>query len=386
MAQRVTAFIWANHLRPLDHQVMKTDDGTVAPKIALLPPGPRLRDLAAARKPPLLFDEQYQPKPAHFALQKLLASGLAPAELTRLSQKSDDGESSQQSMADQPPIGPTAPPVPLAFWKFQEPLGSPRVSEGLHSYALTDGDPVHPVSSTSSGGLFGPRALNFTASSPTQRLRAERRDVPALTVDLAGPSATVSLVAWVKRPTGRRYSHGFLAGVWGDADGAKGATHRPQSARQYAMYFDLGACNGEAGHSGVVYNHGLAAHIFDCGGATPGHPYCVTAACDPRPLPTDDWTCVANVYDGKAINAFMNATLARNGAVNPYPYPGGIYSPEKANRSFAGAEFGVGVSMSFGANQYTGLLGGLAVFGQALSAAELRQVCDWPASRSRTEV
>ena len=40
---------------------------------------------------PLMFDEQYQPKPAYFALQKLLASGLAPAEVARLSQKSDDG-------------------------------------------------------------------------------------------------------------------------------------------------------------------------------------------------------------------------------------------------------------------------------------------------------
>lgn len=110
----------------------------------------------------------------------------------------------------------TAPlPQPVAFWTFQEPTGVPRVStsRARHSYVLTDGDAAHPVESTNSEGLFGPRAVNFTASSPTQRLRAVRSTVPALTTDLAGPDAVVSIIAWVKRPSGR-YFHGFLAGVW----------------------------------------------------------------------------------------------------------------------------------------------------------------------------
>ena len=164
----------------------------------------------------------------------------------------------------------------------------------------------------------------------------------------------------------------------GDADGAKGAPHTAQNARQYALYFDLGTCNGEAGHGGVRYARGLAAHISNSGGATPGHPYCVTAACDPRPLVASDWHCVANVYDGQSIHAYVNGTLGTNGAVNPYPYPGGVYSPEAANRSSAGAEFGVGVSMSFGVNQYMGLLGGLVVYNESLTAAQVMQVCDWP--------
>ena len=46
---------------------------------------------------PLMFDEQYQPKPAYFALQKLLASGLAPAELARLSQKSNDDRAKRKA-------------------------------------------------------------------------------------------------------------------------------------------------------------------------------------------------------------------------------------------------------------------------------------------------
>ena len=270
-------------------------------------------------------------------------------------------------------------PKPVAFWTFQEPTGSPRRSQppALHSYQLTDGDTQHPVESARIAGPFGPRVLNFTASSPTQRLRAERQNVPALTSGLAGPGAEVSLIAWVQRPTGGWF-HGFLAGVWGDADGARGAPHPPQNTRQYAVYFDLGACNGENGHGGVVYQHGLAAHISNSGGATPGHPFCVTAACGPQSLAPNAWHCVGNVYDGRDIRAYVNGTLANNSKVNPYPYPGGIYSPEAANRSSDGAEFGVGVSMSFGVNQFTGLLGGLVVFNRSLSQSQLAEVCDWP--------
>lgn len=116
--------------------------------------------------------------------------------------------------ASAPTATPAALPQPLAFWTFQEPTGAPRVStRAHHSYALTDGDAAHPVESTTSGGLFGPRTANFTAASPTQRLRAVRSAAPALTTELTGADATVSVVAWVKRPGGRWF-HGFLAGVW----------------------------------------------------------------------------------------------------------------------------------------------------------------------------
>ena len=59
-------------------------------------------------------------------------------------------------------------------------------------------------------------------------------------------------------------------------------------------------------------------------------------------------------------------------------YVGGIYSPEAHNRT--GAEFGIGMSDcgGCGVNQYTGLLGGLAVFSEPLTSAQLTTVCDWP--------
>lgn len=257
-----------------------------------------------------------------------------------------------------------ATPTPVSFWTFQEPEGSPRVSTGLYAYALTDGDPAHPVE-RQSGGLFGEYAAYFPAASPDQRLRANRSSVPALTVDIAGPSAVVSLVAWVKRTNASApYSIGFLAGVWGDT---------AIEARQYAMYFNLGMC-----YSSPVYHEGFAAHVSPTGGPTPGHEYCVTGACDPRSLAGGDWHCVTHTYDGALIRAYVNATLATNGAYNPFPLTGGIYSPEAAGKP--GAEFGVGVSMAFGYNQYQGLLGGLAVFNATLSPAEVAEVCAWPST------
>ena len=118
----------------------------------------------------------------------------------------------------------------------------------------------------------------------------------------------------------------------------------------------------------------------------------MTAACDPRPLGENSWHCVAHVYDGAAIHAYVNGTLENNPAggsldhvplppsVNPYPYPGGIYSPEAHNKS--GAEFGVGMSDcgGCGVNQYTGLLGGLAVFSEPLTPSQVVEVCGWPSA------
>jgi hypothetical protein len=47
-------------------------------------------------------------------------------------------------------------PVPTAFWRFQEPAGQPRVSEGRYKYSLVDSDTTHPVRRSGQGeGLFG---------------------------------------------------------------------------------------------------------------------------------------------------------------------------------------------------------------------------------------
>lgn len=267
-------------------------------------------------------------------------------------------------------------PEPVAFWTFQESTGANRTSNttvAREGYVLTDGDPTRPVPQSTAGhGIFGPFSANFTAESPSQRLTAPRAKAAALTTGLSGPNTTLTMIAWVKRDNGvfkhdtrnPDWTYGFVAGVWGDTP--------PLLSRQYALYLDLGACKMDA----PSYSHGAAAHVSNCGGATPGHPFCVTAACDPRSLEVSDWHCLANVYDGANITSLVNGTLVRNGKTNPFPYPGGVFDPEANNRT--GADFDVGVSPSYGINQYTGLLGGLVVYDTALSVDQVRQVCQWP--------
>jgi hypothetical protein len=261
--------------------------------------------------------------------------------------------------------GSVALPEPLALWTFQEATGAPRISSGLHAIALVDGNASLPIAQAADG-VWGPHSASFPATpgNNSQRLYAPRAAAAPLTSGIAGPAATVTMVAWVKR-SGPTFE-GMVAGVWDEY----------AAARQYAIFTDLGACS-----TAPVYAHGLAAHISNCGGPTPGQRYCVTRACDPEALPVGAWHCLANVYDGANITAYLNGTLHSNGDANPFAYPGGIYSPEAAGR--AGAEFGVGanyVNKTAGAppvlsNQFLGLLGGLAVFSQPLTQAQVAQVC-----------
>lgn len=259
-----------------------------------------------------------------------------------------------------------APTDALAFWTFQEATGAARVSQGLHAYELRDGNISAPIP-RGTGGVFGPYSALFAAHSANNsaRLYAPRADVPAITAAIAGRNATVSLFAWV-RPAAA--ATGLVAGVWNEHEGA----------RQYAIFTNLGACD-----NAPEYHKGLGAHISNCGTATPNHTYCVTRACDPRTLPQGDWHCLATVYNGSHIQAYVNGSLVDNGGDNPFHYPGGIFSPEA--RGTRGADFDVGcntVTPGGGtagwpvwANTWLGQLGGLAVFAKGLPQTEIMSVC-----------
>lgn len=267
---------------------------------------------------------------------------------------------------------PLTVPTPLAFWTFQEPTGTPRHATGIYStYVLIDGNASAPIEQ-STEGIFGPYSALFPVTdgingNNSQRLYIARENAPGLTTAIGGPNATVTLISWIKRSTMYNDTEGMIAGVWNEY--LKG--------RQYAIFTDLGACHSNC----PVYNSGLAAHISNCGGPTPGNRYCITRACDPRPLPADVWHCLANVYNGTHIIAYVNGTLALNGNANPYYYPGGIYNPEILHQP--GAEFGVGANVvnqtvnspPVASNRFSGKLGGLVVFAEPLSQADVAAVC-----------
>lgn len=264
-------------------------------------------------------------------------------------------------------------PTPISFWTFQEETGAPRVSTaGLEPYQLVDGNSSSPVQRVD-GGVFGSYSAYFpvSAANSSMRLYAAREDVPLLTRGISGPHATVTTIAWIRRSVEDAKSpEAMVAGVWNEH----------AAARQYALFTDLGACS-----TAPVYQGGLASHISDTGGPTPGNRYCITRACDPGTLPPNAWHCLAGVYDGQNIWAYVNGTFHPNNNAtvhdNPFTYPGGIFSPEA--HGAAGAEFGVGantVNKTVGgpvvwSNHYVGQLGGLAVWNSSLTQAQVASVC-----------
>jgi hypothetical protein len=206
------------------------------------------------------------------------------------------------------------------------------------------------------------------------RLTVSRQDAPGITVAIAGPNATVTLAAWVRRPAATA-SEGMIAGAWSEW----------ACGRQFALFTNLSVCYALAPHA---YGGGLAAHISNVGGPTPNHTFCYTAACAPTPLPDDTWVCLANVYNGTHIAAYVNGTLAPNGSANPFFYPGGIYSPEREGQP--GSPFTVGANnvsttppaCSTGtprlSNQWTGWVGGVAVWDTAVQPSLMPTLCALP--------
>ena len=153
------------------------------------------------------------------------------------------------------------------------------------------------------GAPFGPRALKFDlqTSNNSARLFASRLSAPAITEGISGPTATVTLQAWVSIPGG--VGEGLVAGVWDEYGILGGST----GARAYAIFVNLGKC---ASANGSIYAGGLAAHISPIGGPTPGDKFCSTAACDPRKLGSyPAWHCLTTVWSGAHLHFHSSVLL-----------------------------------------------------------------------------
>lgn len=229
----------------------------------------------------------------------------------------------------------------VCFWTFQELAGSPRRAIGPYPYELRE--MAGPVSRVE-GGVFGPYALRIEEG---QWLAVPRLQGPAL--DIHGPRAQVTVVAWLKR--GRRSQNGCeaVAGVWGET----------QRKRQYCLFLNLGIWDSA---------DQVGAHVSAIGGPTPGHPWCMDAAIGATPVDRERWHVCAMTYDGAYARAYLDGRLDARGERNPYRYGGGLFDggPD-------GADFTVGAVHRSGemGNWYVGLLGGLAVYRRALSDEEL---------------
>lgn len=239
----------------------------------------------------------------------------------------------------------------LCFWDFQEEAGQERVAQGAYAYRLRPwAAPVERVGD----GVFGSYSARIR---PGHAFVLPRAQCPAL--DIHGPHAQVTLVAWIKREKADNDQCQAIAGMWNE-----------HGLRQYCLFLNLRIHDS---------HQQVGAHVSAIGSATPGFRYCMDAAIGQTPVPMGVWQCVALVYDGAWARAYLNGRLDERGARNPYLYEGGIF-----DAGTGGADFTVGAVPrpervdenrvphgSVIANNYHGLLGGLAVFDRALSPDEL---------------
>lgn len=257
----------------------------------------------------------------------------------------------------------------VSFWSFQEAPGEIKRASGAGAYILQERGGSVPIVNDA-GGPFGPRALAFGAGP---WLEIPRADCPLL--DLHGPAAEVSVVAWIKRTRPAPDQAGMcqaVAGFWNE-----------HGLRQYCLFLNLRI------HDSAEQ---VGAHISATGGPSPGQPYCMEAAIGATPVPFETWQCVAITYDSRQACSYLDGRLDTRGERNPYLCPGGIFDggPHGADFTVGAVARPADVHMVDGrpveighvqSNPFHGLLGGLAVYRRALSATEIQDLASFPADR-----
>jgi hypothetical protein len=239
----------------------------------------------------------------------------------------------------------------LCFWDFNEPAGKDRVAQGPFAYALQERRGEIP---RVEDGVFGAHAALFDG---TKYLEIPRAECPAL--DLHGPQAQATVVAWLKRKQAQPHGCEAVAGMWNE-----------YGKRQYCLFLNLGIDYGK---------DQVGGHVSGTGGPTLGDPFCLEAGIGATPVPLDVWQCCAFTYDGEWIRAHLNGSFDPRGARNPYHYLDGIFAG-----GADGSDFTVGAvarpedvtlpppEVPYVGNWFYGLLGGLAVYDRALNEDEIK--------------
>ena len=242
---------------------------------------------------------------------------------------------------------PSDLPDLAAFWPLDEPAGSPRRAVGGGPALQEAAGPVESVE----GGVFGSRILMLRHG---QWLEAPRATLGAL--DIHGPDAEVTLVAWFRRDHPGHWQ--AVAGVWDESI----------NCRQYCLFAHAHLRTLSASLSRLPCEDRLHAHVSNVGGPTPGKTFCYTYATGATAAPVGVWCCAALVYARGVVSLYRDGRLDSEPGSNPFPAPGGLF-----NAGAPGAPFAVGANSVRGVmgNFFGGLIAGVAVYSRALSPREL---------------
>jgi len=247
----------------------------------------------------------------------------------------------------------------VALWTVAEPAEQERISRGPGKFSLREAN--GPVSRAGEGPLSGYSLV----MNGTQYLHIPHAVTGNLNIH--GPHARVTVVAWVNW-SGEQT--GFVGGMWNE--------HSAGGKRQYGLFVSLPHYNGA---------NQVCGHISQSGKPTPPFPYSIDYSASLQEVPEGKWCMIAFTYDGEYIRSYFNGVFMERlpeeiahtrgfdgypeGLIqskNPYYYPDGIGDN--------GSDFTVGaVELKNGmGNFFKGLLGGLAVFNQALPESTLKKL------------
>lgn len=232
-------------------------------------------------------------------------------------------------------------PEAVCRWTFKEAAGEPRVSEGRERYALRE---MAGAMARLDDGVAGGCSIEVKEG---QWMNLARAECPAL--NFSGKDARFSVVAWVKRAPKSNGECQAVAGMWNET----------VETRQYCLFLDLSIWSSKGQACG---------HVSANGKPTPGYKYCMEAAIGRTELEMDVWRQVAFTFDGTWAKVYVDGRMDYRPGLNPYYWPHAINEG-----GAAGSDFTVGAVFRGGrmGNWFTGRLGGLAVYDEALTERQL---------------
>lgn len=269
-------------------------------------------------------------------------TALTPAQISELYQ-------AEKVALDTPP-GPVIP-TPVAAWEFAE-AGAPYASSvaGSPALRLPSGSGAKRIATPFGGGV----EFNGT----TDYLQVPQAEVGGLNVGASTNAVTVA--AWVYSTDP---NNAMIAGCWQESSG--------DPRRSYALFNDLPMYGGD---------DMVCMEVSKLGGATPGYPYSIDYAAEPRKMTRGVWQFHVGTYDGAQAVAYLDGVSSayptftdNKGATyakNPYLYPDGLGATP--------VDFNVGAVVRDGTliNLHKGRIAQLRVWDTALTAEQIRSLYD----------
>ena len=255
----------------------------------------------------------------------------------------------EKTALDAPP--PVVIPEPVASWEFAE-AAAPYASSVASSppLRLPAGSRATRVATPFGGGV----QLNGSQDY----LHVPQAEIGRLNVGAS--TGTVTVAAWVFSTD---TNNAMIAGCWQESYG--------DPRRSYALFNDLPMYGGD---------DMVCMEVSKLGGATPGYPFSIDYAAEPRKMTRGTWQFHAGTYDGVQALAYLDgissaypaytddkgATYAKN----PYPYPDGL--------SATPVDFTVGAVVRDASmiNLHKGQIARLRVWDVALTPEQIAAIYD----------